>query len=143
MTEPTPTNADGRNPAWPADSVAVGLWEAVLASTEVLSAADVGRLRLALDTLHDAEALRDRAQSMSDRDAIAAYAGARAARKAASDLVAELTGAKRGPGRPPKEGPTHGHRPQGRSTVRKEGSEIESERRWNWNLAPQAQAGLG
>jgi hypothetical protein len=61
-------------------------------------------LRLALDTLHDAADLLAlvKAGEVQDRDVVAAYAGIRAARKAAGDLVSGLTGAapKRGPGRP-------------------------------------------
>lgn len=117
--------SDGRNPDWEAGSVALDLWEAVLdhyrRQSLELSGPDVGRLRLALDTLAEAAELSKLAKDLeSARDAIAAYAGARAARKAASDLVAELTGARRDPrgGHNRKEGPVHGHRTQKEKQVR-------------------------
>jgi hypothetical protein len=105
---------EGYNPEWPADSVPLDLWDAVTLYAS-LSGPDVGRLRLALDTLAEADELLAlaRSGSLSDRDTIAAYAGVRAARKSASDLVAELTATpRRGAGRPSKPGATHGHRPQ-------------------------------
>lgn len=125
---------DGRNPQWEPGSVPVDLWEAVLAhfadAGEQLSGPNVGRLRLALDTLAEADELVSLARGMeSARDAIAGYAGARAARKAASDLVAELTApeVRRGPGRPAKDGAVHGHRTQKEKQVRNEGATLPEE----------------
>ena len=89
---------DGRNPKWPVGLVPLDLWGAVI-ERGALTGPEVGRLRVALDTLHDADLLAlVKGGEMQDRDVIAAYAGVRAARKAASDLVAELTGG--GPARP-------------------------------------------
>lgn len=111
---------DGRNPEWPKGSIMIGLWEAVFSEHD-LSAVDCGRLRLALDDLHDALMLLDESQPVAgerdsgfaDRERIATVNATRSARKAVRDLVADLTGdGPRGPGRPPKGGPVHGHRTQ-------------------------------
>lgn len=86
------TPDDGRNPEWPADSIALALWETVLAETD-LTGVQVGMLRVAMDDLFDAEAQLALARSgrLSERGALAAFAGARAARKAALAVVAALT----------------------------------------------------
>ncbi|MET8045847.1 hypothetical protein ABZU25_33880 [Micromonospora sp. NPDC005215] len=95
------TEDDGRNTQWPPGSLAVDLWETVLAETD-LSGTQVGMLRVAMDDLNDAEHLLTLARSgeLSDRDTLAAFAGARSARKAALAVVAVLTN----PGTPPANG---------------------------------------
>lgn len=113
---------DGRSPAWLADGVPLAVWETVRAEVE-LTGPQVARLRMALDTLHSAEQAEAEAADMSDRDRLAALAGARSARAAVDRLVAILTGdatgeAKPGPAR--KVGVRHGHRSLADRTARGE-----------------------
>lgn len=108
----TDTATDGRSPAWLPDGVPLAIWLTVLDEVE-LTGAQVARLRMSLDTLHAAEEAEAEAAEMSDRDRLAALAGARSARAAVDRLVAVLTGdatgeAKPGPAR--KSGPRLGHR---------------------------------
>lgn len=119
---PTDTPDDGRSPAWLPDGVPLAVWQTV--NDEVpLTGAQVARLRMALDTLHAAEQAEAEAADMSDRDRLAALAGARSARAAVDRLVAVLTGdastdGKPGPARKP--GPLHGHRSRAHRRARGE-----------------------
>ncbi|MFF0233909.1 hypothetical protein [Micromonospora sp. NPDC005254] len=122
MTD-TPAD-DGRSPAWLPDGVPLSVWETVRAEVS-LSGAQIARLRMALDTLHAAEQAEAEAGQMSDRDRLAALAGARSARAAVDRLVAALTGdattdGKPGPAR--KVGTLHGHR--SRVERRERGEEV-------------------
>ncbi|MDG4755509.1 hypothetical protein O7630_31690 [Micromonospora sp. WMMD718] len=98
---------DGRSPHWPADSLAVDVWETM--NDEVaLTGPQMARLRLALDSLVDADALAADMVNAPDRERIAAATGARAARKVVADLIAALTAPPKRPvGRPPKSGGKH------------------------------------
>jgi hypothetical protein len=106
--DPSPVD-DGRNPAWPADSTALALWEAVI-DYGPLNGPNVGRLRLALDTLAAADRL-EAAIAAGDfgaaRDELAAHREVRQARAVASAEVARLTGNASTPARKPAR---HGHR---------------------------------
>ncbi len=90
---------DGRNPIWDADGVPLALWEATLEHSiepgnSGLSAPEVGRLRVALDTLHDSEMLAAAIArgEFKGNELIAAHREVRSARTAASAVVAALTG---------------------------------------------------
>lgn len=84
---------DGRNTAWEPDSVPLALWEAVITHGP-LSGPDVGRLRVALDTLADAELLASMvaAGAFHGADLVAAHREIRQARTTSSNVVAALTG---------------------------------------------------
>jgi hypothetical protein len=123
-----PSTDDGRNPAWDADGPVLAMWESVMehsitaADATGLPGPDVGRLRYALDKVHEAEQLLDlaRTSDWAGKDIIAATAGLRSARKMATDLVNSLIHPtpSRPVGRPPKDGPTHGHRPQRKQQIK-------------------------
>jgi hypothetical protein len=112
-TEPEVTE-DGRNPDWPADSLELAIWLALNGpDAPPLSAIEMARARLALDSLYDSRRLLAIADSTgSARDQVAALAGARAARKAVDTLLADLlrpAKGKPGPARKPHD-QRHGHR---------------------------------
>jgi hypothetical protein len=108
MPETTENNPefidDGRNPAWKPGSIELVIWETLRGpDAPPLTAVQMARVRLALDTLHDARVLLSMVDEIeSSRDRIAAIAGARAARAAVDRLIADLTKTPGKPGRPRK-----------------------------------------
>lgn len=84
---------DGRNLLWRNDGVPLAVWLGVTEHHE-LSAADVVRLRLALDTLHAAEALETRIAAGdygAARDELTAIREVRQSRANVDALVRSLT----------------------------------------------------
>jgi hypothetical protein len=99
----SPPPSDGRSAAWAPDTLVTDIWETF--AELPLTGPQVARVRLALDSLAEADTLASPADSMSDRDALAAAAGARAARRVVSDLLVAIAEPKPEPpkvGRPRK-----------------------------------------